>query len=55
MLTKIEKTTFKCKACGHKFETIYTEGGIKAGPNFPHCPKCGSSEIRKVTSLEKAV
>ena len=47
MLTKIGKATFKCKACGETFEAIYTEGGIRAGINLPHCHKCGSGNTRK--------
>jgi len=46
------KATFKCKQCGHKFEAFDTEGGIRYGPNLPCCPKCGSSETRKITFLE---
>lgn len=53
MLTKIEKKRFKCKDCGHKFEAFYTEGGIKAGPNMPACPKCGSGNTRKSTILDR--
>ena len=47
MLTKMGKATFKCKDCGEIFETFYTEGGIRAGINLPHCPKCGSGNTRK--------
>lgn len=47
------KATFKCKQCGHTFEAFDTEGGIKAGPNFPHCPKCGSKETRKTNIIER--
>ncbi len=47
------KATFKCKQCGHKFEAFDTEGGFKAGPNLPCCPKCGSSKTRKTTLLER--
>lgn len=46
MLTKLDKATFKCKDCGETFETFYTEGGIRAGINLPHCPKCGSGNTR---------
>lgn len=53
MLTKIGKTKFKCKECGEIFETFYTEGGIKAGINLPHCPKCTSSRTRKLNYLEQ--
>jgi len=53
MITKIEKTEFKCKTCGHKFEGIYAEGGIKAGANNPPCPKCGSNATRQTTILDK--
>lgn len=52
MLTKMGKATFKCKDCGETFETIYTEGGVKAGINLPHCPKCGSGNTRKATIIE---
>lgn len=41
------KGSFKCKDCGETFETFYTEGGIRAGINLPHCPKCGSGNTRK--------
>lgn len=47
------KATFKCKRCGHKFEAFETEGGIRFGPNLPCCPKCGSSETRKATILDR--
>ena len=47
------RATFKCKQCGHKFETFDTEGGIRFGPNYPHCPKCGSSETRKENIIDK--
>ncbi len=53
MLTKIGKTTFKCKDCGETFEAIYTEGGVKAGINLPHCHKCGSGNTRKATLLDR--
>lgn len=53
MLTKIEKKKFKCKDCGHKFEAIYSEGGFKAGPNLPHCPKCESSNTQTTTIIDK--
>ena len=53
MLTKINKATFKCKDCGEIFDAIYTEGGIRAGINLPHCPKCGSNATRKTTILDK--
>lgn len=49
------KSLFKCKRCGQKFESFDTEGGIIAGPNLPPCPKCGSSETRKATILEKTI
>ena len=55
MITKPDKTTFKCKQCGYKFEAIYIEGGFLPVPNLPHCPKCGSNEIRKATLLDKVV
>lgn len=45
------RKTFKCKQCGYTFEAFDTEGGIMAGPNLPHCPKCGSRETRKAHSL----
>ena len=47
------KATFKCKQCGHKFEAFDTEGGIRFGPNLPPCPKCGSSDTRKATIIDK--
>ena len=47
MLTKLDKATFKCKDCGETFEALYTEGGIKAGINLPHCPKCGNGNTKK--------
>ena len=50
MLIKMGKTTFKCKDCG---ETFYTEGGIRAGINLPHCPKCGSGNTKKATLLDR--
>ena len=53
MLTKMGKATFKCKDCGETFETFYTEGGIRAGINLPHCPKCGSGKTMKVSYLDK--
>ena len=53
MLTKMGKGSFKCKDCGETFETFYTEGGIRAGINLPHCPKCGSGNTRKATILDK--
>ena len=47
MLTIKGRKTFKCKQCGHRFEAFNTEGGIKAGINLPHCPKCGSGNTKK--------
>ena len=47
------KALFKCKVCGHKFEAFDIEGGIIAGPNLPPCPKCGSSETRKASLIER--
>ena len=52
MLSKVDKATFKCKDCGHKFEAVYTEGGIRAGVNPPHCPKCESGNTRKAAILD---
>ena len=49
------RATFKCKQCGHKFEAFDTEGGIKAGPNLPQCPKCGSKETRKANLFERLI
>ena len=49
------KATFKCKRCGHKFEAFDTEGGIRFGPNLPPCPKCGSSETRKVVAAHHII
>ena len=46
------KAIFKCKHCGHKFGAFDTEGGIRFGPNFPHCPKCGSRDTRKANILD---
>jgi transposase-like protein len=53
MLTKMGKATFKCKDCGETFETFYTEGGIRAGINLPHCPKCGSDKTKKANIIER--
>lgn len=53
MLTIRGKKKFKCKQCGHVFEAIYTEGGFIAGPNLPHCPKCGNQETKFVSLLDK--
>jgi DNA-directed RNA polymerase subunit RPC12/RpoP len=53
MLHFIGKATFKCKQCGHTFEAFYTEGGIRCGPNLPHCPKCGSGDTRKENFIDK--
>ena len=53
MLTKIGRTTFKCNQCGHVFDSIYTEDGFIAKTNFPHCPKCGSENVRKTTFIDK--
>lgn len=53
MLTKLDKETFKCKDCGETFETLYTVGGVRAGINLPHCPKCGSVDTRKANILDK--
>ena len=47
------KATFKCKDCGETFETFYTEGGIRAGINQPHCPKCGSGNTKKATLIDR--
>ena len=47
------KATFKCKQCGHTFEAFDTEGGIKYGPNLPHCPECGSDNTRKANIIER--
>lgn len=52
MLTIKGRKTFKCKQCGHTFEAFDTEGGIKAGPNLPQCPKCGSRDTRKANFVE---
>ena len=49
------KATFKCKKCGETFETFYTEGGIRAGINLPHCPKCGSGNTKKATILDRVL
>lgn len=46
------RAKFKCKDCGHVFEAFDTEGGIIAGPNFPHCPKCGGNNTRKANIIE---
>lgn len=48
------KATFKCKQCGHQFEAFDTEGGIKAGPNLPACPKCGG-EAKKANIIDKII
>ena len=53
MITKIETAKFKCKTCEHIFEGIYTEGGIKAGTNFPLCPKCGKPMIKRIAKKGK--
>ena len=45
------KAKFKCKQCGHTFEAFDTEGGIRCGPNLPHCPKCGSDNTRKANII----
>lgn len=45
------KATFKCKQCGHTFEAFDTEGGIRFGPNLPHCPECGSDNTRKANTI----
>ena len=47
------KGSFKCKDCGETFETFYTEGGIRAGINLPHCPKCGSGNTKKASVVER--
>lgn len=47
------KEVFKCKHCGHTFEAFDTEGGIKAGPNLPPCPKCDSTNTRKINIVER--
>jgi len=52
MLTIKGRKTFKCKQCGHKFETFGIEGGIRFGPNLPTCPKCGSRDTRKANILD---
>lgn len=53
MLTKIERTTFKCKQCGHVFASIYTEGGFIDKLNLPHCPKCVGDNTRKATLMDQ--
>ena len=53
MLTKLDKATFKCKDCGETFEALYTEGGIRAGINLPHCPKCDCTNTRKLNIVER--
>ena len=55
MFTKMGKATFKCKQCGHTFEAFDTEGGIRAGINLPHCPKCGSGNTRKAIQFNGLV
>jgi DNA-directed RNA polymerase subunit RPC12/RpoP len=49
------RAKFKCKQCGHTFEAFDTEGGIRCGPNLPHCPKCGSRDTRKANIIDKLI
>ncbi len=35
---------YKCLKCGHKFEELVSGG------KSPHCPKCGSVNLKKLIS-----
>ena len=46
-------TTFKCKTCGHQFLWLDIEGDFVADRHLPHCPKCRSGNVRKITFIDK--
>ena len=53
MITFLGPATFKCKQCGHIFNSIYTVGGFVYRTNLPSCPKCGSRNTGFKNSLRE--
>jgi DNA-directed RNA polymerase subunit RPC12/RpoP len=46
---------YKCNTCNKPLVSEEEYRKIKANPNIPKCPTCGSTNIRHISSTERGV